>query len=56
MLPTVNESSEQESDPLLQPLFLYLSGPAFLVSSTDPYKELFAVKSVFKSFDHVSIV
>ena len=37
-LPSVNENSEQESNPVLYPLYLYLSRSAFLVSFTDPNK------------------
>ena len=48
MLPSVNKKSERESNPMSQPLYLYLSGSAFLVSSTDPNKQLFDVKHVFR--------
>ena len=48
MLPSVNKKSERESNPMSQPLYLYLSGSAFLVSSTDPNKRLFDVKDVFR--------
>ena len=48
MLPSVNKKSERESNPMSQPLYLYLSGSAFLVSSTDPNKQLFDVKDVFR--------
>ena len=33
---------------------MYLSGPAFLVRFTDPNKQSFTVKLVFKSRDHLS--
>ena len=36
----------------LQPLYLYLSRPAFLVSFTDPNRQLFNEKSVFKFVNH----
>ena len=42
-LPTVpsgNENSEQESNPMLQLLYLYLSKSEFLVSFRDPIKQL----------------
>ena len=48
MLPSINENSERESYPMLQPLYLYLSGPTFLVSFTDINRQLFYVKFVFK--------
>ena len=47
-LPSVNENSEQESNPILWPVYLYLSRSAFLLSFTDPNKQLLNVKSVFK--------
>ena len=34
------------------PLYLYIAGLAFLVSSTDPNKQLFNVKFVFESLNH----
>ena len=52
MLPSVNENSERESNPMLRPLYLYLSGSAFLVSFTDSHKQFFNVKSVFKFLNH----
>ena len=52
MLPSVNKNSEGESDPMLQPLYLYLSVSAFSVSFTDQYKEIFNIKSVFKFLNH----
>ena len=52
MLPSVNKNSERESNPMPQPLYLYFPGSAFLVSFTDPNKQLFNVKSVFKSLNH----
>ena len=45
MLLTGNENSEPESSSVLQPLYLYLSRSAFLVSFTDPNKQLPNVKS-----------
>ena len=56
MLPPVNENCERESNPMPQPLYLYLSGSAFLVSFTDPDKQLPKVKPVFKSLGHRSSV
>ena len=50
---SVNENSEQESNPMLYLLYLHLSRPAFLVSFTDPNKQLLNVKSVFRSPNHV---
>ena len=50
MLLSVNENSERESNPMPQPLFLF--GSAFLVSFTDPNKQLFNVKSIFKCSNH----
>ena len=52
MLPSVNENSEQKPNPMLQPLYLYLPGSAFLVSFTDANEQLFNVKSVFKFLNH----
>ena len=51
-LPSVNENSEQKSNPILWPLYLYLPRSPFLISSTDPNKQLFNVKSVFKFLNH----
>ena len=51
-LPSVNKNSEQESDPTSLLQHLYLSGSAFLVSFTDPNKQLFNVKSVFRFLNH----
>ena len=48
MLQSVNTNSERETNPMLSPLYLYLSRSVLLVSFTDPNKELFNVKSVFK--------
>ena len=47
MPPSINENSERESNTMPWPLYFCLSGSAFLVSFTDPNKELFNVKSVF---------
>ena len=52
ILPSVNENCERESNPILHPLYLYLSGSAFLVSFTDPKKQLPNIKFVSKSLDH----
>ena len=48
----VNENCEQKSNPMPQLPYLYLSGPAFLVSFADPNKQLFSVKSVFKILNY----
>ena len=47
MLSSVNENSERQSNPMPQPLYLYLSGSAFLVSFRDPNKQLLKVKYVY---------
>ena len=52
MLPSVNENSERESHPMLWLLYLYLSGSAFLVRSTDPNEQIFHVKSVLEFPNH----
>ena len=56
MLPSINENSEGESYLMPKSAYLYLSESAFLVSSVDLNKQLFNVKSVFKSLGHVSSV
>ena len=48
ILPPVKKNSERESNPMLYPLYLYLSELAFLVNFTDPTKQSVNVKSVFK--------
>ena len=52
MVLSVNENSERESNPMPQPLYLYLSRSVFLVSFTDLNKQFFNVKSVFKFLNH----
>ena len=52
MLLFLNKSPERELNPLPGSLSLYLSGSAFLVSFTDPHKQFFNVKSVFKFLNH----
>ena len=52
MLLPVNENSERESYHMSQALYLYLTGPAFLVSLTDPNKQLPNVKFVLQSLDY----
>ena len=54
MLPFVYENFDQELNPMPYLLYLYLSRSAFLLSFTAPNKQLPTVKSVFKSFHHVS--
>ena len=44
----VNKNFERESNPMTQPVYLYLSRSAFLVSFTDPNKQLPSAKSMFK--------
>ena len=56
MLPSGNENSERESNPVLQPLYLRLSGLAFLVNFTGQNNQLSNVKSVAKYFDQQSNV
>ena len=46
--PSVNKNPERESNPMPLPVYLYLSRSAFLVSFTDPNKQLRNVKSVLK--------
>ena len=46
ILPSANENSEQEPNPILEPLYLYLSKSAFLVSITYQKKQLSNLKSV----------
>ena len=45
------ENSERESNPIPQPLYLYLIRSAFLVSFTGPNKQLTNVKIAFKFLD-----
>ena len=52
MLPSLNENSERESNPMPWLVYLYLSGSAFLVSFTDPKAQLFNVKSMFIFLNH----
>ena len=52
ILPSANENCERESYPMPYPLYLYLSGSTFLVSFTDPNKEFFNLKSMFKFLSH----
>ena len=53
-LPSGNENSERESNPISWPLYTYISGSALLASVTPANKQSFKVKSKFKSHDHVS--
>ena len=48
MLPSVNKNFKRRSNPMLQLLYLYLSGSAFFVNFADPNKQLLNVKCVFK--------
>ena len=52
MLLSVNKNSEQESHHMSSVLYLYLTGSAFLVSFTDPNKQLPNAKFVLKSLDY----
>ena len=52
ILPSVNENLERESNPMPWPLFLCLSGSAFLVSLTDQNKQLSNVKYLFNFLNH----
>ena len=51
-LPSVSETSERESNPMPDLLYLFLSRSAFLVSFTDPNKQIFNIKSMFKFLNH----
>ena len=51
-LPSVNENSERESNPIPWSLYLYLSRSSFLISCPGSNKQLPNVKSVFKSLGH----
>ena len=53
-LPSSNENSKLELNSIPKPLYMYLSGSAFLSNLTPPEKQSFKVKSEFKSRDHVS--
>ena len=53
MLPSDNKNSERESNLMLYLLYLYLFGPAFLVSFKAWNKEPSRVEKVFKSRDHL---
>ena len=50
MLPSVNENSERESNPMPKPQYLYLCGSAFLVRFTDPNKQLCNVNNQYLNF------
>ena len=52
MFLSVDENSGRASNPMPQSLYFNLSGSEFLVSSTDPNKQLFNVKSVLKFLNH----
>ena len=52
MLSSVNGNSERESNAMPQSLFLYFSRSVFLVSYTDPNKQIPNVKSAFGSLGH----
>ena len=52
MLLFLNKNSKRELNHLPGSLYLYLSGSAFLVSFTDPNKQFFNIKSVFKFLNH----
>ena len=52
ILPSGNENSERKLNQLPYPVYTCLSGSAFLVSFTDPNKQLPNAKSAFKSPAH----
>ena len=52
MPPSVNETFEQELNPMLRLLYLYLPGSTFLASFTDQNKQFCNLKSVFKFLNH----
>ena len=54
MLLSGNENSERESNPIPEPVYMYLSQLTLLDSFTALNEQSFRVKSVFKSRDHVS--
>ena len=54
--PSANENSERESNPMAKLLYLYLSGSSILGSFTDPNKQSFKLKSVFKSRERVYLL
>ena len=49
--PSVNKSSERESNPVRYPVYLYLSRSELLVAFAHPNKKLPNIKSVFKFFN-----
>ena len=56
MVPSGNETSKQEPNTMPKLIYLYLSRLIFLVSFTDPNKQLPDVKSVFKFLNFVTSV
>ena len=54
MLPSGNENSERESNPVPYCEYEFSSSLAFLISLTASNKEYFRVQLVFKSHDHAS--
>ena len=52
MLLFVIGNSERKPNPIIYPLYLFLSGSTFSGSFTDPDKKFFNVKSVFKLLYH----
>ena len=53
MLPSGNENSKRESNPIPKPVYTYLSGSAFLAKLTPPSKQSFKIKLEVKFRDHV---
>ena len=53
-IPSGNEFSEHESNPIPQPLYTHLSGSALLANLKPPNKESFKVRSKFKSHNNAS--
>ena len=54
MLPSLNKSPKRESNPVPSPVYMYLTGSAFLDNLTPQIKQSFKLTSESKSRDHVS--
>ena len=54
MLLSDNENSERESNPIPEPVYIYLSQLTLFDSFIALNEQSFRVKSAFKSRDHVS--
>ena len=55
MLLSDNENSEWKFNSMSEPLYLYLSRSAFLVTFTNPYKQLLNAKEISISFIYIII-